>query len=85
MTIFLIPFGLVVKASGVDLNWVMLFGFVITIPCFPAVALSIFFSKTTGPGVISGKMSTIIIIGIPKLCLYSIESNLINMLSSQIL
>ena len=54
VTIFLIPFGLVVKASGIDLNWVMLFGFIVTIPCFPAVALAIFSSKTTGPGVICG-------------------------------
>lgn len=53
---FSIPFlGLGVIASGVNLNWVMLDGFVVTLPCFPPVVLSIFWSKTSKAGVISGK------------------------------
>ena len=54
VTICIIPLGIAVKASGIDLNWAMLFGFMVTLPCFPPVVLATFWSKTSGPGVISG-------------------------------
>ena len=47
--------GLGIITTGVDLNWVMLNGFTATLPCFPPVVLSIFWSKTSKAGVISGR------------------------------
>nr|KAG5702689.1 hypothetical protein BaRGS_013326 [Batillaria attramentaria] len=35
ITIGLVPFGLLVHSVGVDLNWVILTGSIVTIPCFP--------------------------------------------------
>ncbi|KAK3592701.1 hypothetical protein CHS0354_037837 [Potamilus streckersoni] len=54
VTVAIVPIGLAIIASGIDLNWSMLFGFIITIPCFPTIVLAIFWSKTSGAGVISG-------------------------------
>ena len=56
VTIAIVPLGMAVKASGIDLNWAMLFGFIITLPCFPPVVLATFWSKTSGPGVITGDL-----------------------------
>ncbi|KAH3842010.1 hypothetical protein DPMN_115498 [Dreissena polymorpha] len=53
VTVAIVPLGVVVQMSGLDLNWVMLNGFILTLPCFPVV-LSIFWSKTTRHGVIAG-------------------------------
>lgn len=60
VTIAIIPLGLGVIATGVDLNWVMLNGFIATLPCFPPVVLSIFWSKTSRAGVISGALAGVV-------------------------
>ncbi|XP_052797300.1 uncharacterized protein LOC128229424 [Mya arenaria] len=60
VTIAIIPIGLCVIASGVDLNWVMLNGFIVTLPCFPPVVLAIFWSRTSRAGVISGALCGIV-------------------------
>ncbi|XP_045204552.2 uncharacterized protein LOC123557251 [Mercenaria mercenaria] len=60
VTIAIVPLGLAVIASGVDLNWVMMNGFIVTLPCFPPVVLSIFWSKTSRAGVISGALFGIV-------------------------
>ncbi|XP_060551994.1 uncharacterized protein LOC132713418 [Ruditapes philippinarum] len=56
VTIGIVPLGLAVISSGIDLNWIMLNGFIVTLPCFPPVVLSIFWSKTSRAGVISGAL-----------------------------
>ncbi|KAL4230282.1 hypothetical protein ACF0H5_010667 [Mactra antiquata] len=56
VTIVIVPIGLGVISTGVDLNWLMLNGFIVTLPCFPPVVLSIFWSKTSKAGVISGSL-----------------------------
>ena len=54
VTISIIPIGLVVFETGIDLNWIFYSGAIVTIPCFPAVILSIIWVKATGKGLISG-------------------------------
>ena len=55
VTISIIPLGLVVFETGIDLNWIFYSGAIVTIPCFPPVILSIIWVKATGKGLISGK------------------------------
>ena len=57
VTISIIPIGLVVFETGIDLNWIFYSGAIVTIPCFPAVILSIIWVKATGKGLISGIIS----------------------------
>ncbi|XP_035826220.1 uncharacterized protein LOC118477851 [Aplysia californica] len=57
VSIALIPFGMVVHASGVDLNWTMMYGVILTVPAFPGVIASILWVKTTGKGIIIGSIS----------------------------
>ncbi|KAH3838852.1 hypothetical protein DPMN_112268 [Dreissena polymorpha] len=54
VTISIIPLGLVVFETGIDLNWIFYSGAIVTIPCFPPVILSIIWVKATGKGLISG-------------------------------
>ena len=57
VTISIIPIGLVVFETGIDLNWIFYSGAIVTIPCFPAVILSIIWVKATGKGLISGNIT----------------------------
>ena len=61
MTVCLSPAGLCVLASGVDLNWIMLNGFIVTLPCFPPVVLAIFWAKTSRAGVIAGTQPPLVL------------------------
>ena len=54
VTAGIVPLGLVVFASGIDLNWIFYAGAIVTIPCFPAVMLSIIWVKATSHGLIAG-------------------------------
>ncbi|WAQ99645.1 hypothetical protein MAR_024018 [Mya arenaria] len=54
VTISIIPLGLVVFETGIDLNWIFYSGAIVTIPCFPPVILSIIWVKATGKGLMSG-------------------------------
>ena len=56
VTLGLVPLGLVVLASGMDLNWVMMCGFIVTVPCFPGALMTIIWVKTTAIAVIVGKL-----------------------------
>ncbi|XP_046575766.1 urea-proton symporter DUR3-like [Haliotis rubra] len=56
VTIGIIPLGLVVFESGMDLNWIFYSGAIATIPCFPPVLLSILWVKATGKGLIAGSI-----------------------------
>ena len=59
VTVSIVPLGLVVFESGIDLNWIFYVGAIVTIPCFPPVMLSIIWVKATSQGLIAGK-STIL-------------------------
>ncbi|XP_069130648.1 uncharacterized protein [Argopecten irradians] len=54
--IAIIPFGLIVFASEVQLYWVIFFGAILTIPSFPAVVLVVLWVKQTSEGVIAGSI-----------------------------
>ncbi|KAK6172351.1 hypothetical protein SNE40_016024 [Patella caerulea] len=54
VTIAIVPLGLIVFESGIDLNWIFYVGAIVTIPCFPPVLLSILWVKATGKGLIAG-------------------------------
>ncbi|KAL8622174.1 hypothetical protein ACOMHN_052976 [Nucella lapillus] len=60
VTIAFIPFGLIVHAAGLDLNWVFLTGSIATIPCFPGVVLSLVWAKTSAVGMIVGSVMGLI-------------------------
>ncbi|XP_076467944.1 uncharacterized protein LOC143298833 [Babylonia areolata] len=60
ITIVFIPFGLLVNAAGLDLNWVMLTGSIATIPCFPGVVLSLVWVKTSAVGLAVGSISGLV-------------------------
>ena len=55
VTVSIVPLGLVVFESGIDLNWMFYVGAIVTIPCFPPVMLSIIWVKATSQGLIAGK------------------------------
>lgn len=55
VTIALLPFGLIVHAAGLDLNWVILTGSIATIPCFPGVVLSLVWVKASAVGLVTGE------------------------------
>ncbi|XP_076467664.1 uncharacterized protein LOC143298665 [Babylonia areolata] len=54
VTLALVPLGLLVTASGMDLNWIMMCGFILTIPCFPGALMTIIWVKTTSLAFIVG-------------------------------
>ena len=54
----IVPYGLLVIRSGIDLNWAIMTGCIVTIPSFPGVVLSIVWVKTTATGVVIGKQHT---------------------------
>ncbi|XP_070197555.1 uncharacterized protein [Littorina saxatilis] len=60
VTTGLVPLGLVVIATGVDLNWLMLCGFILTVPCFPGALMSIIWVKTTAIAVVVGSLSGLV-------------------------
>ncbi len=60
VTIGLVPLGLLVFKSGIDLNWIFYTGATVTIPCFPPVVLSIVWVKATGTGLIAGQPCEVI-------------------------
>lgn len=57
VTLAIIPLGLIIFESGIDLNWIFYVGAIITIPCFPPVMLSIIWVKATSKGLMVGKFS----------------------------
>ncbi|XP_076468036.1 uncharacterized protein LOC143298900 [Babylonia areolata] len=60
ITIVFIPFGLLVNAAGLDLNWVMLTGSIATIPCFPGVVLSLMWVKASAVGLFVGSIAGLV-------------------------
>nr|KAG5711633.1 hypothetical protein BaRGS_016815 [Batillaria attramentaria] len=60
VTVGLVPLGLVVIASGIDLNWVMMCGFILTVPCFPGALMTIIWVKTTSIAMIIGSLSGLV-------------------------
>ncbi|BFZ14483.1 hypothetical protein BsWGS_17522 [Bradybaena similaris] len=60
VTIILLPVGMVTLASGVDLNYVTVCGFILTTPSFPPALMTIIWSKTSAWGVIIGSISGLI-------------------------
>ncbi|XP_021364349.1 uncharacterized protein LOC110457411 isoform X2 [Mizuhopecten yessoensis] len=54
VAICIIPFGLIIFSSGIDLNWIFFVGAIVTIPAFPAVVLAIMWVKQTSKGIIAG-------------------------------
>ncbi|KAK3100009.1 hypothetical protein FSP39_013434, partial [Pinctada imbricata] len=61
VTLAIIPLGLIIFASGIDLNWIFYVGAIITIPCFPPVMLSILWVKATGKGLVFGGITGLIL------------------------
>lgn len=57
VTIAIIPLGLVIFETGIDLNWIFYVGAIITVPCFPPVMLSIIWVKATSKGLIVGALA----------------------------
>ncbi|KAK0050544.1 urea-proton symporter DUR3-like isoform X1, partial [Biomphalaria pfeifferi] len=57
VTIGLVPVGMVLQVSGVDLNYVMVCGFILTTPSFPPALMAILWSKTSALGVIVGSVA----------------------------
>ncbi|XP_035827281.1 urea-proton symporter DUR3 [Aplysia californica] len=60
VTLSMIPLGLIVFKSGINLNWIFYSGATVTIPCFPPVVLSIVWVKATGTGLIAGSLSGLV-------------------------
>nr|WGU51207.1 DUR3-like urea transporter subtype A2 [Theodoxus fluviatilis] len=60
VTIAIVPWGLVVVSTQLDLNWIMMDGFIVTIPGFPGALLSIIWSRTTAKAVIAGALSGLV-------------------------
>ncbi|KAL8590055.1 hypothetical protein ACOMHN_034286 [Nucella lapillus] len=60
VTMAIVPCGLLVIRSGIDLNWVFLTGGIVTVPCFPGTVLSIVWVKATGRGMVIGGITGLI-------------------------
>ncbi|KAL8616992.1 hypothetical protein ACOMHN_014163 [Nucella lapillus] len=60
VTVCIVPLGLVVFESGIDLNWIFYVGAIVTIPCFPPVMLSIMWVKATSQGLIAGSLTGLV-------------------------
>lgn len=54
VTLSLVPLGMLVLASGMDLNWVMMCGFIMTVPSFPGALMTILWVKTTSIAMMIG-------------------------------
>ena len=54
VVIMILPFGLIIIESGMNLNWVILAGQTFTTPFVVPIVLTITWSRTTGAGVIAG-------------------------------
>ncbi|KAJ8298157.1 hypothetical protein KUTeg_024688 [Tegillarca granosa] len=61
ITIGILPLGLIIFETGIDLNWIFYVGAIITIPCFPPVMLSILWVKATSKGLITGGISGLLL------------------------
>lgn len=57
VTLGIVPFGLIMISTGVDLNWIFLTGCIVTIPCFPGSVLCILWVKVTAKGMVIGSLS----------------------------
>ncbi|GFN81677.1 urea-proton symporter dur3-like [Plakobranchus ocellatus] len=57
VTISLVPIGLLTLVTGVDLNYVMMVGFILTTPSFPPSLMTVLWTKTSGIGVTVGSLS----------------------------
>ncbi|KAH9519869.1 hypothetical protein Btru_071108 [Bulinus truncatus] len=60
VTIGLVPIGMLLQVSGIDLNYVMVCGFILTTPSFPPALMAILWTKTSSLGVIIGSLSGLI-------------------------
>ncbi|PVD26613.1 hypothetical protein C0Q70_14290 [Pomacea canaliculata] len=56
VTLGIVPFGLIMISTGVDLNWIFLTGCIVTIPCFPGSVLCILWVKVTAKGMVIGSL-----------------------------
>ena len=65
----MVPLGLAVFSSGIDLNWIFYSGATVTIPCFPPVVLSIIWVKATGKGLIAGRYIMVVL----RLVMWSLD------------
>ncbi|XP_033744244.1 urea-proton symporter DUR3-like [Pecten maximus] len=61
VTISIIPLGLIIFETGIDLNWIFYSGAILTIPCFPPVMLSILWVKATSKGLVSGGLAGLVL------------------------
>ena len=52
--IFIIPYGLLVVETGMNLNWALWIGLVLTTPFLVPIFMTILWSRTTGVGVVTG-------------------------------
>ncbi|XP_064609406.1 uncharacterized protein LOC135473485 [Liolophura sinensis] len=57
VTISLVPSGLLIFGSGIDLNWAYYFGSIFIIPCLFPVIFAIVWAKATAVGLISGALA----------------------------
>ncbi|XP_071127147.1 uncharacterized protein [Mytilus edulis] len=60
ISLAIVPLGLVVIETGIDLNWAMLTGSVFTIPGLPGLVLTIFWAKSTWLSVILGSLTGLV-------------------------
>ncbi|XP_076443027.1 uncharacterized protein LOC143281665 [Babylonia areolata] len=60
VSLAIVPYGLLMIRSGIDLNWVFLTGCVMTVPCFPGVVISIVWVKATGKAMVLGAVTGLI-------------------------
>uniref|UniRef100_A0A0L8I9N3 Uncharacterized protein n=2 Tax=Octopus bimaculoides TaxID=37653 RepID=A0A0L8I9N3_OCTBM len=90
VTISIIPLGLMVFMSGINLNWIFYVGAILTIPYFPPVLLSILWVKATGKGLITGSMmgllcGTIVTLGVASTYPGGLGNFLINTVQDNVL
>ncbi|CAI9726046.1 urea-proton symporter DUR3-like [Octopus vulgaris] len=90
VTISIIPLGLMVFMSGINLNWIFYVGAILTIPYFPPVLLSILWVKATGKGLIAGSMmgllcGTIVTLGVASTYPGGLGNFLINTVQDNVL
>ncbi|OWF45141.1 urea active transporter 1 [Mizuhopecten yessoensis] len=57
VAIAIIPVGLMIFSSGIDLNWIFFVGAIVIIPAFPAIILAVMWEKETSEGIITGSIS----------------------------
>lgn len=64
VTLGIVPFGLIMISTGVDLNWIFLTGCIVTIPCFPGSVLCILWVKVTAKGMVIGNLTPLLLFSI---------------------